>query len=368
MRFTAPVGLAARKTVALLSLPLSLLLSRPSPVYAASAWPLPSPGSQNLPPVAVVNSGSQSGVGPVFRLLTLTSVAFIFALIALGGAVRLTHSGLGCPDWPLCNGKLIPALETHTLIEYSHRMLASVVGLLVLATTLSVWRWYRKNAWLTTAATVGLVLLVVQVLLGGVTVLRELPGEMVLAHLAVAEALLAAMLVVCVVSLRGYGGASNETTSGLGPQVFPLLVLGVTLLTYGLLLTGSYVTVSGATGACGTAWPLCQGELLPQGHLAIMHMVHRLVALVSGVLVVVILAQAWRRRMAQPILGRTAALVAGTFLAQVLVGGSLMWMDFPMSARLMHLGMGTVVWMGLAVLAIVALAERADRVKGYARA
>ena len=368
MRFTALLGLATRKTVALLSLPLSLLLRRPSPAYAASALPIPAPGRQDLPASTAASSGSESGVGPGFRLLTMTTVASVFALIALGGAVRLTHSGLGCPDWPLCNGKLLPALETHTLIEYSHRMLASVVGLLVLATTLSVWRWHRGNPWLTTAATVGLVLLVVQVLLGGVTVLRELPGEMVFAHLAVAEALLAAMLVVCVASLRGYGSVPNESNPAPGPRPFPILILGVALLAYGLLLTGSYVTVSGATAACGTAWPLCQGELMPQGHLAIMHMVHRLVALVSGVLVVVVLARAWRLRAVQPILGRTAALVAGTFLAQVLVGASMLWLTFPMNTRLMHLGMGTVVWMGLAVLAIVALAEGVDRVRGDARA
>ena len=146
------------------------------------------------------------------------------------------------------------------------------------------------------------------------------------------------------------------------------MALGGALLVYGLLLTGSYVTVSGATAACGTAWPLCHGELIPQGHLAIMHMVHRLLALVSGVLVVVVLAQAWRRRALQPILGRTAALVGGAFVAQVLVGASLMWMAFPMNARLLHLGMGTVVWMGLSVLAIVALAERTEHPKGYGRA
>ena len=368
MRFTAPVGLATRKTVALLSLTLSVLVRRPSPAYAASALPLPTPGGQGLSAGTVAAPPSEIGVAPVFRFLTLTTVASIFALIALGGAVRLTHSGLGCPDWPLCHGGLLPPLETHPLIEYSHRMLASVVGLLVLATTLSVWRWYRKNPWLTIAATLSLVLLGVQVLLGGVTVLRELPGEMVLAHLAVAEALMAGMLVVCVASWRGYGRVPDESTHVPGPRHFPLLVLGGALLVYGLLITGSYVTVSGATAACGTVWPLCHGELIPQGHLAIMHMVHRLVALGSGVLLVVVLAQAWRRRTVQPILGRTAVLVAGAFLVQVLVGASLIWMEFPMNARLMHLGMGTVVWMGLAVLAIVAVAEQKPPSRGYSRA
>ena len=55
------------------------------------------------------------------------ALAAAVAQISLGGIVRITDSGLGCPDWPLCHGKLLPPLELHTLIEYSHRLSASVL-------------------------------------------------------------------------------------------------------------------------------------------------------------------------------------------------------------------------------------------------
>ena len=73
--------------------------------------------------------------GSRFRGLTLFTVLAAFALVVLGGVVRVTESGLGCPDWPLCQGRLIPPLETSAIIEYSHRLVASaLLGPLIVAT------------------------------------------------------------------------------------------------------------------------------------------------------------------------------------------------------------------------------------------
>ncbi|MCH8831890.1 MAG: COX15/CtaA family protein, partial [Chloroflexi bacterium] len=71
---------------------------------------------------------SETGkTGSRFRGLTLFTVLAAFALVVLGGVVRVTESGLGCPDWPLCQGRLIPPLETSAIIEYSHRLVASAL-------------------------------------------------------------------------------------------------------------------------------------------------------------------------------------------------------------------------------------------------
>ena len=242
-------------------LPALGLLTMARPAHAAGVWPLDTsvgPGTQ----AGRLGTGRRvEATGPAFRCLTVATVLSIFALVTMGGVVRLTGSGLGCPDWPLCHGRIIPPLDTPTLIEYSHRLMASVVGLLVLTTSLVVWRSYRMQPWLLFPATLGFFLLVAQVLLGGFTVFGELPPAIVLAHLAAAEALMACMVVVCMVALcgppvlgfRGYG------EGGWGS--FPFLTLCALLAAYGLLLTGSYVTVSGATAACGEGWPLCQGPV-----------------------------------------------------------------------------------------------------------
>ena len=115
-----------------------------------------------------------------------------FALIILGGVVRVTESGLGCPDWPLCHGRIIPPLEMTAIIEYSHRLVASaLLGPLIVATCAAAWISYRRHSWLVVPATVGLVLMLAQALLGGAAVLTELPGWIVATHLALGEALLA---------------------------------------------------------------------------------------------------------------------------------------------------------------------------------
>ena len=70
-----------------------------------------------------------------------------FGQVSLGGVVRVTDSGLGCPDWPLCHGRLIPTFDSATLIEYSHRLSASLLTVLVVATAVLSWRHYRDRPW-----------------------------------------------------------------------------------------------------------------------------------------------------------------------------------------------------------------------------
>ena len=332
------------------------LLGQTRPAHAAGVWPLD----------VAVRVGNEQRVSPGFQGLTLLTVLSIFAVVTLGGVVRVTESGLACPDWPLCNGKLIPPLDTPTLIEYSHRLMASVVGILVLATTLMVWRSHRRQSWLFIPSTLGLFLLVVQVLLGGFTVLAELPPSIVLAHLATAEALMACMVVVCMVALRGPSPSVSVMESR--PDRFPILAVGALLAGYALLLTGSYVTVSEATSACGQAWPLCQGQVMPEGLLPTMHMVHRVTALFVGVLIVAVLILAWRRRHGRPALGRTAAIVGGLFLVQVMVGAMVLWMGFPTGARLAHLSVATLVWVGLAALAVLSYHPPGSPLRGVSDA
>lgn len=346
-----------------LRLPVLASLAKPRVALAAEAWPLPTEGSGRAPQAGLGTFQRVERAGLAFQALTVATVLSIFGLVVLGGVVRLTGSGLGCPDWPLCHGKVIPPLDTATLIEYSHRLLASVVGVLVLATTLVVWRSYRNQPWLLIPATLGLLLLVVQVFLGGFTVLKELASEMVLAHLATAEALLACMVVVCVVALAGPSPSLGGKYSAFGSQGginggrdrLPIVALGALLAAYALLLSGSYVTVSGATVACGQWWPLCQGQVIPEGYYATMHALHRVLALPVGILIVAALVLAWRRKREQSLLGWVAAGVGGLFLAQVFVGASVLWAGFPLEGRLLHLAMASLVWVGLAALAVLSI-------------
>src|SRR5918999_1413274 len=228
------------------------------------------------------------------KVISLLTVLSVFALIVLGGVVRVTGSGLGCPDWPLCHGKILPPLEITAIIEYTHRLVASaIVGPLILVTCGTVWLAYRREKWLVVPATAAVFLLIGQALLGGVTVLNELPGEIVAAHLALGEALLACLLLVLVVAYRGPLVFRSDVVENSRPDRFPLLSFISAIGVYLLILTGSLVTATGATTACVT-WPLCQGQVFPVHLLPAIHMGHRFVAAIIGVLLLYTLHRGFR--------------------------------------------------------------------------
>lgn len=307
-------------------------------------------------------------VGPKLQVLTVSTVVCIFALITLGGVVRLTDSGLGCPDWPLCHGQLSPPIEYHALIEYSHRMLAALVGVLVAAQAFVVLRWHRDRRWLLTLSLLGVALVLFQGALGGITVLNELPDGLVLAHLATAEALIACMVLVSALALQGSRRAQTPNAGTDPLSGLRRITLITTGLVYLLLITGSYVTVSGAIVSCGQSWPLCAGSLIPEGHLASVHMAHRLVTLVVSVLVAVVLVRAWRLSGGWDHLRWTALGVAGLLVVQVGLGAEVVMGGFDTVLRATHLSLGTLMWVSLVVLAAIVVMGRPREMKGIGHA
>src|SRR6202165_5335874 len=127
----------------------------------------------------------------LFRRLAVLTAVFAYLQIALGGVVRVSGSGLGCPDWPLCHGRPYPPADVHAIIEYSHRAVGSVTGILIIATVVTAWGVFRSRrpivAWLATASLVGVV---GEGLLGAEVVRNELASWLVLVHLALAMIIL----------------------------------------------------------------------------------------------------------------------------------------------------------------------------------
>ncbi len=316
----------------------------------------------------------------------LASVVSAFALIVLGGVVRVTGSGLGCGgEWPLCDGSLIPPLTREDIIEYSHRLVASaIVGPLILVTGAIAWLGYRRVRALVLPATVSVLLLLGQGLLGGVTVLTELPGPVVAAHLALAQALLGCLILVLVVAYR-LGPLPGSTPAAAAPEPapelagslgkargrFPRLAVASALATYVLLLSGAYVTATpGALAACPD-WPLCRGISLPLDYLSAVHMLHRIVAVVVGGLVLYTLHLGFRAGAPEPggrRLTRHLSLAGlALFTAQILVGAAAIWTNFPVELRALHIALATAVWAALAALALLSLGPESALLGGAAK-
>src|SRR4029453_3981373 len=169
--------------------------------------------------------------------------------VVLGGVVRASGSGLGCPDWPLCYGQPLPPAQTSSMIEFSHRALGAITSGFIIATTVL---WARARGWerRVVLADVGIgILLAVQILLGAVTVRLELPPMIVLAHLGLAMLLLGLLVALSVRVWRG----TERSNAVLRPGArLPLrrLAFGAVGAVYLLVLTGAFVRASGASWAC----------------------------------------------------------------------------------------------------------------------
>lgn len=175
--------------------------------------------------------------------ILLANLVAEVAIVVTGGLVRVTGSGLGCPTWPECvDGSITPTIEQaegiHKWIEFGNRTLTGVLGLLALATIVAVWRWAPRRAMKVAAVTV-FVGVLVQAVLGGITVLLGLHPATVAAHFLVSMGLVAAASYLWF--------ARHETGAAPVPLVPPIVTrlawattaVGGVVLFLGTLVTGS---------------------------------------------------------------------------------------------------------------------------------
>lgn len=288
-----------------------------------------------------------SGV-TAFRRLALVTSIFAYLQIALGGVVRVTGSGLGCPDWPLCHGRPYPPANLSSIIEYSHRAVGSLTELLILATFFGGWVVWRSRrplvAWLASAAFVaGLS----EALLGAGVVANELASWLVLIHLALAMIILGFLVATVVMSMPPSTGIQDP-----GLRRLVGIAAGATYL---LLLTGSSVVASGADAGC-RSWPLCGSGFTPDFNgVNAFTMLHRGSVLIIGVLVVLVLVRAARL----PSLRVMAISTLAIFGLQVAVGAGAALTDGAFFNGF-HVALATLVWAGTLATAMLSL-PRGDR-------
>jgi len=279
-----------------------------------------------------------------------------YFLIALGGTVLATDSGVSCPDWPLCYGQAYYSGTYHVFLEQFHRFTAATVSILIVLLVIGIIAWARKDRVLLTMAIAAPVLLAIQIVLGGLTVLWNLPPQIITAHLATALAIFAIVITIAVLSgkpaRRGDGWSSPEHPAKT--RKFAQLAISNALLVYILMLFGSYVTGSQAGLAC-LGWPLCTpASWAVSNHLADINILHRVFAVFVGLVMlwtVISALRRWRVARAQAIVG----LVGGVlFVCQAIVGGLIVLLKEPAFVAGLHLALATAVWGTLVLLAALA--------------
>jgi protoheme IX farnesyltransferase len=283
---------------------------------------------------------------PRYRALVYASLVASFLVVVWGGVVRITGSGLGCPDWPLCHGQFLPSLDPATRIEWFHRFLAIAGGLTVAAVVLWSLVVYRADRRILTLAIIAAVLYPLQAVLGAITVMLELPPEWVTVHLANAELLLATLTILAVV-------VRWPTIARASSAGWTWLALAAAVGTFVLLVSGAYVRGADATTGC-LGWPLCGDLAFPTVGPSATAMLHRYVAAIVGLLVVAACVEAWRHRRDAPGLGPLAIATGVIFLAQVAIGAANPLTGFSPWALGAHPAVASLLWCSVVGLAAVA--------------
>jgi heme A synthase len=303
-----------------------------------------------------------------FRALSVVAATAVYAQIVLGGVVRITGSGLGCPDWPACQGHLVPDFaNSHVVIEYAHRLIGTAAGLLMLATTVvAVVLYARRSATASTAMPRGLVgvalagvgLIVVQGILGGITVLMGNNPSTVAVHLGNALLVLAAALLVALWAGRVAASDGRVLEPAASGPLFRGLVYGSLGAAFAIVVSGAYVVGAGAGAAC-PGWPLCgAGGSTPATDI---HFLHRVVVLMAGLVILLTVGYAQGRWRRTP-MAAAVYLCSLAFVVEVAVGAAQVLLHLPEALRAAHLALATAVWTAVVLMASAYWLETRARV------
>ncbi|MEE2898602.1 MAG: COX15/CtaA family protein [Gemmatimonadota bacterium] len=256
------------------------------------------------------------------RAFTVT-VAWTLLLLYLGSVVHATESSLACPDWPTCFGTLVPEMEGGIFWEHLHRLVA---GGLLLMFGLATWLARKETSdrpWIFRTCLAGMVLLVIQAVVGGLTVLYQLPDLVSTTHLSLA--LLFLVLATWLASSTSWSPRSlraappRPADAGMGRRVGNLAGAAAVLVFLQSVI-GGLVRHTDAGMACPDA-PLCLGQVVPPliNTPIILHFAHRVVGMLA--LIAIVCLAVWVvQKVATRAVRTWALLAAGLVVAQVCLG------------------------------------------------
>jgi cytochrome c oxidase assembly protein subunit 15 len=279
--------------------------------------------------------------------LGLAAAIGMFGVLVMGATVTTTGSAQGCGrDWPLCNGRFVPDFALATAIEFSHRALTGVEGVLIVALTVAVLALYRHHrpVWMLAPLMLGSLLL--QAGMGAWAVKYPQQPVVLALHfgislIALASVTLTALYVRRPDQIRSAPGVWN----GLR-----LATWGLTAYLYLLVYSGAYIRHAGAAGAC-TSWPICTSGANTTAGVAV-NLAHRGAALAALLLATALLLGYRRLEPARRDLWTGGWVLLATLLAQGGAGAFLVLSRYSLSAELLHAALTGVVFTAAAYLCL----------------
>jgi cytochrome c oxidase assembly protein subunit 15 len=277
--------------------------------------------------------------------------ACTFLLIFAGGLVTSTGSGLAVPDWPLSYGMVMPPMVGGILYEHGHRMIATAVGMLTIG--LAIWlRRKEERKWLRRLGWIALCGVVLQGVLGGITVLFFLPAGVSVSHAGLAELFFATVVSIALFTSPGWKV----------PALYEERVRSVTLGTL-TAVTAASIFVQILLGAlmrhthAGLAipdFPLAFGRLIPpiESQGVAVHFAHRAWAVVVSALVVWTAVRAVREHMEHAELRNSSMLLFALLCGQITLGAMTIWSAKAVIPTTSHVAVGAAMWATSIVLAL----------------
>lgn len=229
----------------------------------------------------------------LMRIFAIITSIGAYVMLLLGVLVTTTGSGQGCGNsWPFCHGEIIPGSITIAgVVEYSHRVMSSADGFLVLVLTVCAWLLYRRDFRVKLFAAMSLFFVLLQGALGALTVMYEGTWELswiLSIHFGFSLIAFASVILLTIrlfqIDIDKKGQITSRGSSEIQKLQYP--ALGLAIYTYIVVYTGALVEHTGAVTGCGYQIPLCGSTYLPGfASLANIQVLHRYVAALLWLLV-----------------------------------------------------------------------------------
>jgi cytochrome c oxidase assembly protein subunit 15 len=292
------------------------------------------------------------------KVLAAVSAVGMFLVYVMGTVVTSTNSGQGCGrTWPLCRGKFIPEFAVKTAIEFSHRAVTGIEGLLIAAVAVGAFIFWRRRREIQALVPLTVGFLVIEALLGAVVAVNPRQPVVLAIHFGSSLVLLVSVVLLAAVLYEAEG--ADAVRDRPLTRRFAWAVGALLALTYLVGYLGAYLGHMNIGLACPD-WPLCRGAVVPSlggatGVARGLNVLHRLAALLL-VLGTAGLAL-WARRLSRgrPDLYRASLVALGLLVLQALAGAYLVYSHLSLFSRLIHAGLVALYFTTLCYLLLHAL-------------